>query len=188
MMSMFWSKVQHSKKKNNLYYSRINPLFLHFCLGPLPLASPIDPWTTRTICLADRAFGLFVLYILPSNPFPLSSLAVHSGHATIYIYNTVVCVCSQFIGRVSRRCTPRSMAVWRAGWPVAVDTRSLACGSSTKRGRLLKKKPGELIAAALSKDQIAWMSRILDLRVSAHGGPSETTASRRSTFSSQEER
>ena len=40
-------------------------------------------------------------------------------------YKTVVCVCSQFIGRVSRRCTPRSTAVWRAGWPVAVDTRYL---------------------------------------------------------------
>ena len=40
-------------------------------------------------------------------------------------YNTVVCVCSQLIGRVSRRCTPRSTAVWRAGWPVVVDTRSL---------------------------------------------------------------
>ena len=49
-------------------------------------------------------------------------------------------------------------------------------------------KLGELIAAALalSKDQIAWMSRILYLRVFA--GPSETTASRRSTFSSQKER
>ena len=33
-------------------------------------------------------------------------------------------VCSHFIGRVSRRCTPRSTEVWRAGWPVAVDTRS----------------------------------------------------------------
>ena len=35
-----------------------------------------------------------------------------------------MCVCSQFIGRISRRCTSRSTAVWRAGWPVAVDTRT----------------------------------------------------------------
>ena len=56
-----------------------------------------------------------------------------------------MCVCSQLIGRVSRLCTPRSTAVWRAGWPVAVDTRSLACGSSTKRGRSLKKKPGDSV-------------------------------------------
>ena len=49
-------------------------------------------------------------------------------------------------------------------------------------------KPGELIAAdlGLSKDHFAWLSRILYLRVFA--GPSETTASRRSTFSSQEEK
>ena len=77
----------------------------------------------------------------------------------IYIYKTVVSVvCLSFVrnlSAVSRRCTPRSTEVWRAGWPVVVDNRSLDCGTSTKRGLSLKKKPGELIVAALSKDQIA---------------------------------
>ena len=75
--------------------------------------------------------------------FCLFSDVSHVLVGTIYIYKTVVCVCSHFIGHVSWRCTPRSTVVWRAGWPVAVDTRSLACGSSTKRGRSLKKKPGD---------------------------------------------
>ena len=71
----------------------------------------------------------------------------------------------------SWHCTPRSTAVWHAGCPVAVDTRSLAsCGSSTKRGRSLKKKPGKLIAAALSKGRSPecpefWTSAFLLLRV-----------------------
>ena len=70
----------------------------------------------------------------------------------------------------SRRCTPRSTAVWRAGRPVAVNTRSLACGSSTKRGRSTKKKPGKLIAAALSKGRSpecpeSWTCVFLLLRV-----------------------
>ena len=54
---------------------------------------------------------------------------------------TVVCVCLSVrnlsAACVSCRGTPRLTAVWRAGWPVAVDTRSPACGSSTKRGRSL---------------------------------------------------
>ena len=111
--------------------------------------------------------------------------------AVIYIYKTVVCVCSHFIGRVFRCCTPRLTEVWRARWPVVVDTRSLACGSSMKRGRSMKKKKPGRSSSQRPYPKIrlpAGMSRIQDLRVSAHAGSSKTTASRRSTFSSQEER
>ena len=64
------------------------------------------------------------------------------GHEEIiYIYKVALSacffVCNVSAVRVSRRSTPRSKAVWRAGQPTRLTPRFLARGSSTKRGHSL---------------------------------------------------